>query len=79
MPGVKLLHQQSDSNTKPEYIMGHSMQAASLLVRAANSVFAVPLWPRPPAAFNANHARLSRIRRPLSSLLSGSLLANQRA
>ena len=43
MPGVKLLHQQSDSNTKPEYIMGHSMQAVSLLVRAAHSVFAVPL------------------------------------
>ena len=43
MPGVKLLHQQSDSNTKPEYIMGHSMQAVSMLVRAAQSVFAVPL------------------------------------
>jgi len=43
MPGVKLLHQQSDSNTKPEYIMGHSMQAVSILVRAAQSVFAVPL------------------------------------
>ena len=27
MPGVKLLHQESDSNTKPEYIMGHSLQA----------------------------------------------------
>src|ERR1700687_4455331 len=27
MPAVKLLHQQSESNTKPEYIMGHSMQA----------------------------------------------------
>ena len=26
MPGVKLLHQESDSNTKPEYIMGHSLQ-----------------------------------------------------
>ena len=25
MPAVKLLHQQSESNTKPEYIMGHSM------------------------------------------------------
>src|SRR6478609_10873946 len=37
MPGVKLLHQQSDSNTKPEYIMGHSMQAVSILVRAAQS------------------------------------------
>lgn len=43
MPGVKLLHQQSDSNTKPEYIMGHSLQAVSMLVHAAHSVFAVPL------------------------------------
>src|SRR5712671_4677453 len=31
MPAVKLLHQQSESNTKPEYIMGHSMQAIGLL------------------------------------------------
>src|ERR1039457_4604852 len=43
MPGVKLLHQQSESNSKPEYIMGHSLQAVSLLVHAAQSVFAVPL------------------------------------
>ena len=43
MPGVKLLHQQSDSNTKPTFIMGHSMQAVSMLVQAAQSVFAVPL------------------------------------
>lgn len=43
MPAVKLLHQQSDANTKPEYIMGHSMQAVGLLVRAANRVFSVPL------------------------------------
>jgi DDE superfamily endonuclease len=43
MPAVKLLHQQSESNTKPEYIMGHSLQAISLLVHAAESVFAVPL------------------------------------
>ncbi len=46
MPGVKLLHQESDSNTKPEYIMGHSLQAVSLLVQAAQSVFAVPLGVR---------------------------------
>src|SRR5215472_15857760 len=46
MPAVKLLHQQSDSNTKPEYIMGHSLQAVSLLVQAASSVFAVPLAAR---------------------------------
>jgi DDE superfamily endonuclease len=43
MPAVKLLHQESDTNTKPEYIMGHSLQAVSLLVQAAASVFAVPL------------------------------------
>ena len=43
MPAVKLLHQQSESNTKPEYIMGHSLQAVSILVTAAQSVFAVPL------------------------------------
>ena len=46
MPGVKLLHQQSDSNTKPEFIMGHSLQAVSLLVQAAQSAFAVPLAAR---------------------------------
>jgi hypothetical protein len=46
MPAVKLLHQQSDANTKPEYIMGHSLQAVSLLVGAANSFFAVPLAAR---------------------------------
>ncbi len=46
MPGVKLLHQQSESNTKPEYIMGHSLQAVGLLVQAAQSVFAVPLASR---------------------------------
>jgi hypothetical protein len=46
MPGVKLLHQQSESNTKPEYIMGHSFQAISILVKAASSVFAVPLSAR---------------------------------
>ena len=46
MPGVKLLHQQSGTNAKPEYIMGHSLQAVSMLVQAANSVFAVPLTMR---------------------------------
>ena len=42
MPAVKLLHQQSEANTKPEYITGHSLQAVSLLVQAASSFFAVP-------------------------------------
>ncbi len=43
MPAVKKLHQQSDSNTKPEYIFGHSCQAIAILMKAASSVFAVPL------------------------------------
>jgi hypothetical protein len=44
MPAVKMLHQQSASNTKPEFIMGHSLQAVSLLVRCAGgAVAAVPL------------------------------------
>jgi hypothetical protein len=45
MPGVKLLHQVSDSN-KPEYIMGHSLQSVCILMNAASSVFAVPLATR---------------------------------
>src|SRR5450755_2437743 len=43
MPGVKLLHQQSQRPNKAEYVMGHSLQAVSVLVEAANSVLAVPL------------------------------------
>ncbi|MBP8202218.1 MAG: transposase [Verrucomicrobiales bacterium] len=47
MPAVKLLHQQSASNSKPEYIMGHSLQAISLLVHGpAGQVAAVPLTSR---------------------------------
>jgi hypothetical protein len=43
MPAVKKLHQQSESNTKPEYIFGHSCQAVAVLAKALSSVFAVPL------------------------------------
>jgi hypothetical protein len=47
MPGVKSLHQQSSSNSKPEHIMGHSLQAISLLVRGtAEYVTAIPLVSR---------------------------------
>ena len=46
MPGVKLLHQQSQNNSKPEYIMGHSIQAISLLVKGGESHVAVPLAAR---------------------------------
>ena len=43
MPGVKKLHQQSESSTKPEYIFGHSCQAIAVLTQALSSVFALPL------------------------------------
>jgi len=43
MPAVKKLHQPSESNTKPEYIFGHSCQAIAVLTRALSSVFALPL------------------------------------
>ena len=47
MPAVKMLHQQSASNSKPEYIMGHSFQAISLLVEGSSGhVAAVPLTSR---------------------------------
>jgi hypothetical protein len=47
MPAVKLLHQQSASNSKPEYIMGHSFQAISLLVQGPyGHVAPVPLVSR---------------------------------
>ena len=47
MPGVKSLHQESGSNSKPEHIMGHSLQTISILVRsAAGKVAAIPLVSR---------------------------------
>jgi len=41
MPGVKKLHQESESNTKPEFISGHSCQTVSVLISAGKSFFAL--------------------------------------
>ncbi len=46
MPGVKRLHQSSESNTKPEYILGHSCQAVAILAKGLSSVVAIPLAAR---------------------------------
>jgi len=46
MPAVKKLHQESESNTKPEYIFGHYCQAVAVLAGTGHSVFAVPLVSR---------------------------------
>jgi len=43
MPAVKRPHQASENNTKPEFIMGHSVQVVSVLVAAAGSLLVVPL------------------------------------
>src|ERR1017187_7697224 len=43
MPGVKKLHQESESNNKAEYIFGHSCQAVAVLTQALSSIFALPL------------------------------------
>lgn len=46
MPAVKRLHQHSESNNKPEFIMGHSCQAVAVLVKSLQSVVAIPLVAR---------------------------------
>lgn len=43
MPGVKKLHQESQNNSKPEYVFGHSCQAIAVVAHAAASFLAVPL------------------------------------
>ena len=47
MPAVKSLHQESDNNSKPQFIMGHSFQAIGLLVHGLlGQFFCVPLASR---------------------------------
>ena len=46
MPAVKWLHQQSESNSKPHFIMGHSFQAFGILCRVSNYYFCVPICAR---------------------------------
>jgi len=47
MPAVKSLHQSSDDNSKPPFIMGHSFQALGLLAKGAlGELFSVPLVSR---------------------------------
>ncbi len=46
MPGVKYLHQQSESNSKPQFIMGHSFQAFGVLCQVAGYSFCVPVCAR---------------------------------
>lgn len=43
MPAVKKLHQESESNTKPAFIFGHSCQAIALVAGFMETFFAIPL------------------------------------
>jgi hypothetical protein len=43
MPGVKMLHQASENNNKPEFVMGHFWGALSMLTQVGSRLFAVPL------------------------------------
>jgi hypothetical protein len=46
MPAVKSLHQESASNSKATFIMGHSLQAVAVLAAAAGVCMAVPVAAR---------------------------------
>ena len=46
MPAVKSLHQESGSNSKPQFIMGHSCQALALCCETKQCFFALPLTVR---------------------------------
>jgi hypothetical protein len=43
MPAVKKLHQQSESNTKPPFIFGHSCQAIAIVAGFMETYFSIPL------------------------------------
>lgn len=46
MPAVKTMHQESDSNTKPEYVNGHSCLSVSLMAVRNGEAVAVPVGTR---------------------------------
>ena len=47
MPAVKALHQESQDNSKPQFIMGHSFQAVGMLAKSLlGGFFCVPLVSR---------------------------------
>lgn len=43
MPGVKLVHQESEDNSKPEFIMAHMCQSVGVLIQGVACVFCCPL------------------------------------
>jgi hypothetical protein len=43
MPGVKLLHQDSNNNSKAEFVMAHACQCIALLIMGLGKFIAIPL------------------------------------
>ena len=76
MPGVKKLHQESESNNKAEYIFGHSCQAVAVLAQALSSVFALPLACRIHEGGRGEFASRNRSERHFSIVISTSDYAN---
>lgn len=75
MPGVKLLHQESESNSKAQYIMGHSCQAISLLVKGVSTFFAAPLISRiHEGIVLSNRSRLTLLDKLIKMLLQLNLV-----
>jgi len=58
MPAVRSLYQSGGSNSKTPYIMGHSFQAISLLVRGVTGAVAAVL--RIPLKLNARSGEVER-------------------
>lgn len=55
MPAVKSLHQESENNSKPAFIMGHMFQSVALIVEGLGRRFAVPLTSRIHEGLKANN------------------------
>jgi len=68
MPSVKRL-KQVESNTKPEFIFGHSCQAISAVAGSGSSAFAVPLSARIHEGLIFNNRDRRTLPRKLVSLL----------
>jgi hypothetical protein len=81
MPAVKCLHQESENNTKSEYIMGHSFQSIGLLVTAiTGQVASIPILSRICEGLRTNTARSrSQLVRLAEMFLSIARIAGRQA
>jgi hypothetical protein len=74
MPGVKLLHQESDDNTKPEYIMGHYWGVLSYLITGGTMAFALPLRCQIQDGLKRSPTEVATLIDKMGSLVTGTLI-----